>query len=118
MKIFTATSTHAKNLATFVFIYKSLMAALKQMSGRVMSGHAFIAALIGGYYVFGDNNPVNTQVIPTLSASVPLSCNILKQYVHTLVYCCFCDVRMSMCSEMVFVSVCWWGTLLASDHEF
>lgn len=57
-----ATYTHAKNLASFVFIYKGLMLLQEKVVGHAASSHAFIAAVVGGYNVFGQNNPINMQI--------------------------------------------------------
>lgn len=61
-----ATFTHAKNLASFVFIYKALTSALKWLQSEKSQAHAFIAAFIGGYFVFGKNNKINEQVKRTM----------------------------------------------------
>ncbi|XP_077979205.1 peroxisomal membrane protein 4-like [Glandiceps talaboti] len=56
------TYQHSSNLATFVFIYKALTAMMKWSESQKKPYHSFIAAFIGGYYVFGQNNPVNKQI--------------------------------------------------------
>ena len=61
--IFEATYTHAKNLAFFVFTYKALTGVLRELESQQKQYHSFIAALIGGYLVFGKNNKINEQVI-------------------------------------------------------
>jgi hypothetical protein len=62
--IFQATYTHSKNLAVFVFIYKSLMALQKSLNGgHELSSHSFWSGLIGGYFVFGKYSNVNYQVL-------------------------------------------------------
>ncbi|XP_004349317.2 peroxisomal membrane protein 4 [Capsaspora owczarzaki ATCC 30864] len=60
--IFKATYTHSRNLSTFVLIYKSLLAVLKRLQGVRHTTHPFIAAFIGGWYVFGENNNINSQI--------------------------------------------------------
>ena len=62
--IFKAAYAHSKNLATFVFIYKLLMATMKKIELGSEKGklHPFIAAFIGGYYVFGTHDKINEQV--------------------------------------------------------
>lgn len=61
--IVRATRTHATNLATFVFLYKSILLLQKKFNGgKVHKTDTFIAGLIGGYIVFGDRNQVNEQV--------------------------------------------------------
>eukprot|EP00127_Corallochytrium_limacisporum_P005716 Clim_evm95s210 gene=Clim_evmTU95s210 len=62
--IFRATKQHARNLGTFVFIYKTLNLALRKVTGveKMQEWHPFVAGLIGGYYVFGENNNVNNQI--------------------------------------------------------
>lgn len=57
-----ATYTHSRNLAYFVFTYKGLMALQSRLQGKKVPFHSFFAACIGGWLVFGDNNPVNSQV--------------------------------------------------------
>lgn len=57
------TRMHATNLATFVFLYKSVLLLQKKFNGgKVHKADTFIAGLIGGYIVFGDQNQVNEQV--------------------------------------------------------
>ncbi|CAG8440632.1 10408_t:CDS:2 [Funneliformis caledonium] len=61
--IFDATKMHSANLAKFVTIYKTLMYLQRKMVGKEQNGHSFMAGLIGGYYVFGENNNVNQQIV-------------------------------------------------------
>jgi len=60
--IWEATYTHSRNLALFVFTYKSLTALLREMESKPKEYHSFVAALIGGYLVFGKYNKVNEQI--------------------------------------------------------
>ena len=57
-----ATYTHSRNLAYFVFTYKGLMALQSRLQGKKIPFHSFFAACIGGWLVFGENNPINSQV--------------------------------------------------------
>ncbi|KAG9290557.1 hypothetical protein G9A89_020927 [Geosiphon pyriformis] len=62
--IFRATKQHSRNLALFVTIYKMTMYMQKKLSGdKEYSSHAFLAGLIGGYFVFGENNNINQQIV-------------------------------------------------------
>jgi len=62
--IFKATKQHARNLAFFVTIYKTLMLLQrKASSGKEAGLHPFLAGLIGGYLVFGENNNINNQIV-------------------------------------------------------
>ncbi|CAJ0769360.1 18736_t:CDS:2 [Entrophospora sp. SA101] len=61
--IFKATKQHSKNLAFFVTTYKTMMYLQKLIVGKEQNGHSFIAGLIGGYLVFGENNNVNQQIV-------------------------------------------------------
>ena len=62
--ILLATFTHAKNLAHFVIIYKSVLFLLKQIQPKSMKQfHTMVAAFFGGYFVFGSKNNINEQVI-------------------------------------------------------
>lgn len=60
--ILQATYFHSKNLAYFVFTYKGLMAMQSQMQGTKVPFQSFLAAFIGGWLVFGENNNINSQV--------------------------------------------------------
>ncbi|ETE67221.1 Peroxisomal membrane protein 4 [Ophiophagus hannah] len=60
--IFQATYTHSRSLAYFVFTYKGLMAIQSRMQGKKVPLHCFIAAFIGGWLMFGENNNINSQV--------------------------------------------------------
>ncbi|CAL1609600.1 unnamed protein product [Knipowitschia caucasica] len=60
--IFKATYTHSRNLAYFVFTYKGLKALQEKTQGKSLQSHAFLAACVGGWLVFGDNNNINSQI--------------------------------------------------------
>ncbi|KAE8576622.1 hypothetical protein XENTR_v10004262 [Xenopus tropicalis] len=60
--ILQATFTHSRNLACFVFTYKSLMAAQEKLHGSKWQFHSFLAACVGGWLVFGENNHINSQI--------------------------------------------------------
>jgi len=70
-EIVRATRTHATNLATFVFLYKSILLLQKKFNhGKAHKGDTFIAGLIGGYIVFGDRNQVNEQIVLYVTSRV------------------------------------------------
>ena len=58
-----ATYQHARNLAFFTTLYKSICYLLQRIFGRRHPVQAFIAAFTCGYFVFGENNKVNMQVL-------------------------------------------------------
>uniref|UniRef100_A0A4W3GUA3 Peroxisomal membrane protein 4 n=1 Tax=Callorhinchus milii TaxID=7868 RepID=A0A4W3GUA3_CALMI len=60
--IVMATYTHSRNLACFVFTYKGLLAAQRWLRGDRAQFHSFLAACVGGWLVFGDNNHINSQI--------------------------------------------------------
>jgi len=63
-QIFTATKTHALNLAKFVTIYKTLLLLQKRVNGgKERSTDTFFAGLVGGYVVFGERTPINEQIV-------------------------------------------------------
>ncbi|CAI4232000.1 unnamed protein product [Auanema sp. JU1783] len=62
LTIFQLTKTHAFNLARFVFSYKLLHGFLTKLEGQQKEWHAFAAASVMGYLVFGSNNSVNMQI--------------------------------------------------------
>ncbi|XP_055069797.2 peroxisomal membrane protein 4 [Misgurnus anguillicaudatus] len=57
-----ATYTHSRNLACFVFTYKGLQGIQQHIQGKQLQSHAFLAACIGGWLVFGENNNINSQI--------------------------------------------------------
>ncbi|KAA0713281.1 Protein-glutamine gamma-glutamyltransferase 5 [Triplophysa tibetana] len=57
-----ATYTHSRNLACFVFTYKGLQGIQQQIQGKQLQSHAFLAACVGGWLVFGENNNINSQI--------------------------------------------------------
>ncbi|KAE9547622.1 hypothetical protein FO519_009169 [Halicephalobus sp. NKZ332] len=60
--VFQLTKMHAFNLGKFVFGYKLGLALLSKFQHGYQSWHPFVSAFIVGYYVFGENNGVNTQI--------------------------------------------------------
>lgn len=63
--VLKATKQHARNLAFFATIYKTLLIVQRRMHGKERPLDSFLAGLVGGYMVFGENNNVNQQVITT-----------------------------------------------------
>lgn len=65
--ILKATRQHARNLATYAFVYKSTMLFLRTTSptGKEAAVHTFLAGLVGGYTVFGRGiqSSVNQQIV-------------------------------------------------------
>ncbi|XP_034269934.1 peroxisomal membrane protein 4 [Pantherophis guttatus] len=60
--ILQATYTHSRNMAYFVFTYKGLMAMQSRMQGKKVPFQSFLAAFIGGWLAFGENNNINSQI--------------------------------------------------------
>ncbi len=57
-----AAATHARNLAMFAALYKTARILLRGLHGQEHQAHAFLSACVGGYTVFGKNNPINMQI--------------------------------------------------------
>ena len=53
------------------------MYLLKRLTGRVHPLQNFLAAFVGGYLVFGENNKVNMQVCPGTALT----------HIHSLLFC-------------------------------
>lgn len=66
--IVTATWTHSRNLAIFALIYKSVVCLLRLVRSTKQSGNLddvlniAIAGAVGGFVVFGRENPINSQI--------------------------------------------------------
>uniref|UniRef100_A0A1W7REQ2 Peroxisomal membrane protein 4 n=1 Tax=Agkistrodon contortrix contortrix TaxID=8713 RepID=A0A1W7REQ2_AGKCO len=60
--ILQATYLHSRTLACFVFTYKGLMAMQSRMQGKKVPFQSFLAAFIGGWLLFGENNNINSQI--------------------------------------------------------
>ncbi|KAI0385915.1 peroxisomal membrane protein 4 [Hypomontagnella monticulosa] len=81
--VFRATRTHARNLAKFAFIYKSVCYLLKHYGatpGKEGRYDTFLAGLVGGYVVFGGRSKrsgkipsVNQQIVVYVFARVVLA---------------------------------------------
>ncbi|GAB1194483.1 hypothetical protein APSETT444_003729 [Aspergillus pseudonomiae] len=69
--VLKATRQHARNLATFAFIYKSSMLVLRNVNpsgvGKEGRFDSFFAGLLGGYAVFGRNKTSITQQVRTMN---------------------------------------------------
>ena len=72
--VLKATRQHARNLGTFVFLYKSGMLSLRYLNGKQGHYDSFFAGLFGGYAVFGRGNQssVNQQIVIYVFARVAL----------------------------------------------
>ncbi len=77
--ILKATRQHARNLATFATIYKTIMLLQRHMNpangGKEGRYDTFVAGLIGGYTVFGRGiqSSVNQQIVIYVFARVVLA---------------------------------------------
>ncbi|KAG9522637.1 peroxisomal membrane protein 4, partial [Aureobasidium melanogenum] len=74
--ILKATRQHARNLATFAFIYKAFMLLQKSIrpAHKELKSDSFVAGLVGGWYVFGrSKNSVNQQIVIYVAARVVLA---------------------------------------------
>ncbi|KAM6164955.1 peroxisomal membrane protein 4 isoform 2-T2 [Rhynchocyon petersi] len=60
--ILQATYRHSRNLALFVFTYKGLCSLQSYVQGETYQVHSFLAAFIGGFLVFRENNNINLQI--------------------------------------------------------
>lgn len=66
--IFSATRTHATNLAKFVTLYKVLLLIQKRMNGgKERDLDSLIAGGLGGWWVFGERTAVSRSTFPHLS---------------------------------------------------
>jgi len=69
-----ATKQHALNLAKFVTLYKTFLLIQKKANGgKERKADTFIAGLIGGYFVFGERNAVNEQIVLYVASRVVAS---------------------------------------------
>ncbi|KAJ2624131.1 hypothetical protein GGI26_001706 [Coemansia sp. RSA 1358] len=72
--ILKATKAHARGLAFFVTIYKSLMLLQRQITsdGKNTDIHTFIAGCVGGWFVFGEKTSVNQQIVLYLFSRIAM----------------------------------------------
>ena len=78
--VFRATRQHARNLASFAFLYKAILVLLRQNPQRQLhrekepSYNTFLAGLISGYIIFGRGiqSSVNQQIVIYVFARVVL----------------------------------------------
>ena len=50
---------HGRNLGCFVFIYKLVQGLLWKAFGKRHNAFAFVAGIIGAYFIWSDRNTVN-----------------------------------------------------------
>jgi peroxisomal membrane protein 4 len=60
--IFKATFQHAKNLGLFAVIFKTIRILLRWLRQSDDGFNTFIAGLVGGYFRFGTNDPITSQI--------------------------------------------------------
>jgi len=60
--ILRATFQHAKNLGTFVAIFKGVVALMRYLRRKESGLNVLMGGLIGGMMVFGNSNPINSQI--------------------------------------------------------
>ncbi len=57
--IFEVTIEHAKNLGTFVFLYKSMVCLLNRARNKHSKYHSLVSGAVMGYFVFRKKKAVN-----------------------------------------------------------
>mmetsp|Transcript_29950 Transcript_29950/g.34023 ORF Transcript_29950/g.34023 Transcript_29950/m.34023 type:complete len:220 (+) Transcript_29950:148-807(+) len=62
-QILRATYQHAKNLGLFVFFYKLVVCAQRKLFKSRNNLHSLVAGFLVSYFVFGEKNPVNSQIM-------------------------------------------------------
>ncbi|KAL1929689.1 hypothetical protein VTP01DRAFT_1827 [Rhizomucor pusillus] len=108
--VFRATKQHARNLGVFATIYKLTMFLQKKLNGdKEADIHPFIAGLVGGYFVFGENNSINQQIVLYVFArvfmalvKVPVKRKIMEAPKHTYPF---------------FAAVCWGLVMYLFKHD-
>jgi peroxisomal membrane protein 4 len=115
--IFKASYTHARNLATFVGLYKSCMYLLQRLNqGKQGYYDSFWAGLFGGYAVFGrgKQSSVNQQICIYVFARVVLG--LAKLSVAKNVVPSF-DGRTQTAAWPIFASFSWALVMLLFKHH-
>ncbi|KAI8141633.1 peroxisomal membrane protein 4 [Fennellomyces sp. T-0311] len=98
--IFRATKQHARNLGVFATIYKTAMFVQKRLNGgKEADIHTFVAGLLGGYFVFGENNAINQQIVLYIFARVAIA--LVKVPVKRQI------IDAPQHTYPVFAAVCW-----------
>ena len=54
---------HGRNLGSFVFVYKVVQCMLQQVFQKSHPGFAFVAGVVGAYFVWRDKNSINQQIV-------------------------------------------------------
>jgi peroxisomal membrane protein 4 len=60
--IFKATTQHAKNLGLFALIFKTIRIIMRYLRQTDDGLNTFVAGLVGGYFRFGENDPITSQI--------------------------------------------------------
>ncbi|KAK9479789.1 Tim17/Tim22/Tim23/Pmp24 family-domain-containing protein [Lipomyces japonicus] len=104
--VLNATKEHARNLGTFVFIYKATLYILKKTHEKEQPTDTLIAGLLGGYFVFGrgGKSSVNQQIVLYVFSRVVLG--LSKLAVEKRVIPSISD-EIGNTVYPIFASVCW-----------
>lgn len=110
--ILKATRQHARNLATFAAIYKTVMLVLRSTSSTCKEAplHAFLAGLIGGFLVFGRGiqSSVNQQIVIYVFARAVLSlAKLTMQIPSSRGITTRFNAKMSKHAWPIFASLSW-----------
>jgi peroxisomal membrane protein 4 len=60
--IFKATYTHSRNLGMYAAFYKLITCVMRNVRGVESPMNSIVGGMVGGYFMFGDNNPINAQI--------------------------------------------------------
>jgi len=60
--IMTATFQHSRNLACYVAIYKAVVCFLRHLRNKESGINTLVGGAVGGFFIFGTDNPVNSQI--------------------------------------------------------
>ncbi|TRY58616.1 hypothetical protein DNTS_007616 [Danionella cerebrum] len=93
-----ATYTHSRNLASFVFTYKVLQSLQQLVQGKQLQSHSFLAACVGGWLVFGENNNINSQ-LTVFFVTFEEKCDLMKM---SLIIICFISSHLSGCIRTLY----------------
>jgi len=60
--ILQATYEHSRNLGMFVALYKTFVCILRHMRQKESGLNSLLAGAVGGWFMFGEESPVNSQI--------------------------------------------------------
>lgn len=107
--ILRATTTHAKNLGSYVALYKTVLCLMRHISKRNSSWNHAIAGAVGGVTVFGSSSAINSQINMYVFSRVAVG---LSRYLSERGL-----IPTPTNAYRMFAALCWVGVMVLFEKD-